>query len=205
MPDSIYNIIPALKHLINSRFSACLLLLSITFGGSLLSQNPVDTVKTDSVNTELIAKLVREGIDSVRKAAGLNPLQPDSLLILAATDHALWLVRQRTLTHEQPSSAKSSVQKRAEYFGAERFLCGENIAASYIADLMVDKSGRKYRNITYRQIADEFVWLWINSSSHNTNIINPVYGFTGVAISYHPGTRRVVAVQVFGYMKKNKG
>ena len=204
MPEALFVILVSIRNDIKQRFFELVLILISISGGTLFSQNPYDTVKTDSVNTFLIEKLVHEGIDSVRMAAGLNPLQADSALMFAAADHAYWLVRQRTISHYQPLSTKLNVQKRAEFYGGSNYLCGENIAASYIADLMADFTGRTYHNITYRQIADEFIRLWINSASHNTNIINPVYGYTGIAISYHPKTRRVVAVQVFGYRKSKR-
>lgn len=202
MPEALISIIGSIRNAVNRKFYSLLLILMFTSAGTISSQNPDDTICIDSVNLTFVENLVRKGIDSVRIVAGLNPLQPDSALMLAAYDHAYWLARQRTISHYQPLAAKSNVQKRAEFYGGSMFLCGENIAASYIDDLMADKSGRTYRNITYRQLADEFVGLWINSASHNTNIINPVYGFTGIGISYHPQTRRIVAVQVFGFRKK---
>jgi uncharacterized protein YkwD len=168
----------------------------------ILAQTPTDTIKPETFNAALVEQLIRQAIDSVRKEKGLQPLSYDTSLFMAAADQASYLQYQRTITHRQPDEKKSSVQKRAEFYGGTTYLCGENIAASWIESSIVDKGGKPYRNYTYRQVAEDFVRLWVNSSGHHTNIINPLYGFTGVAVTLHPKTKRIVAVQVFGYAKK---
>ncbi|MFO7722808.1 MAG: CAP domain-containing protein [Bacteroidales bacterium] len=167
----------------------------------LSAQFPADTMKLTTFSATLLERLIRDGIDSVRKAKGLELLSNDSSLYFAAADQAAYLQYQRTITHRQPVESKSTVQKRAEYYGGKGYLCGENIAASWIEQLITEKGGKPYRNFTYRQMADDFIRLWVNSSGHYTNIINPLYGYTGVAVTLHPKTKRIVVVQVFGYLK----
>lgn len=169
----------------------------------ITAQAPGDTIKTTSVNLALIQMMITNGIDSVRTARGLASLQFDSALFDAARDHAGYLVYQRSISHRQPAAHKATVQKRAELFGGNGFVCGENIAASFVGDLMADRSGRTYRNLTYRQLSDEFVGLWINSYDHKQNIINPLYSHTGLAVAFNTRSNRVVAVQVFGHKKRS--
>jgi uncharacterized protein YkwD len=168
-------------------------------------QNPEDTILADKINLALIEQLVLQRIDTLRVSKGLTALSVDTSLTKAAIDHAQWLVKQRSISHRQPVPAKATVQRRAAFYGGTEFLCGENIAASFIIELMADGNGKRYRNITYNDIANEFVRLWVQSSGHYANIINPVYSYTGLAVSYHPKTRRVVAVQVFGYLPPAAG
>jgi uncharacterized protein YkwD len=162
------------------------------------AQLPSDTIKAGALNASLLERLIRDGVDSVRKSKGLHPLTHDSSLYLAALDQAAYLQSQRTISHRQPDEHKATVQKRAEYYGGRDYLCGENIAASWIDQLITEKEGKPYRNFTYKQMADDFVRLWAKSSGHHDNMIHPLYRYTGVAVTINPKSKRIVAVQVFG-------
>lgn len=191
---------------LNHRWGILILGAILCLSGSLSkssAQSPSDTVKPDQINLPYIEKLIKQGIDSIRVARGLNTLSTDSSLALAAVDHAQYLVAQRSISHRQPTPSKATVQRRASFYGGGLFLCGENIAASFVKDQMADRNGRRYRNITYEDIAQEFIRLWVESQGHYDNIINPRYSHTGLAVSFHPKTNRIVAVQVFGYLPPN--
>jgi uncharacterized protein YkwD len=176
------------------------LFVLVLFVRPAVCQSPSDTIRPQTINIQLIEQLVLKGIDSIRVAKGLKALLPDTSLAKAASDHAEWLVKQRSISHRQPAPEKANVQRRAAFYGGGVFLCGENIVASFILELMADSRGRRYYNNTYNDITNELIQLWVDSQGHYTNIINPIYTHTGLAVSYHPKTNRVVAVQVFGYL-----
>jgi uncharacterized protein YkwD len=180
-------------HMIPILMLCCLLLPA-----NVSAQQPRDTIIPAAANLQLISRLIKNGVDSLRLAHNLPILLSDSSLLCAAADHAGYLKTSRSISHQQPIAAKATVQKRAEHCGGARFLCGENVAASYVVELMAELNGRQYRNITYQQMADEFVRLWVNSTGHHQNIMNPAYQYTGVAVSLNAKTNRIVAVQVFG-------
>ncbi len=186
-------------NLILTSVSILLVILTTTI---LSAQQPDDTIQIKSVNPIFLQSLIKSGIDSIRTAKKLPVLEFDSALYLAAADQAIYLCNQRWISHRQPSAQKLTPQKRVEYYGGRNLLCGENIAVSYISELMADNNGMMYYNYTYRQLADEFIRLWKNSPGHYGNIINKQYRYTGVAISIHTRTKRVVAVQVFGHKTK---
>lgn len=182
----------------SGRIFRILILCCLFLPDKVSAQQPNDTIIPSAANLQFISRLIKDGVDSVRLARKLPILLSDSSLDCAAADHAGYLRTSRSISHHQPIAAKATVQKRAESCGGTRFLCGENVAASFVEELMAEFNGQQYRNITYQQMADEFVRLWVNSKGHHQNIMNPAYQYTGVAVSLNVKTNRIVAVQVFG-------
>lgn len=177
-------------------FSAgMLLLISVEKG---FCQLPSDTIKPDALNQQLIGQLIRAGIDSLRTRAGALPLTPDSVLMAAAADQAKYVIENRTSGHSQPGFRKSNVGRRIEYYGGKCSRCGENVAITFVHELMENQKTRKrYYNYTYQQLANEFIRLWAESKGHFENAMNPEYLYTGVFVMIHPKTHRAAAVQVF--------
>ncbi|HRZ41792.1 MAG TPA: CAP domain-containing protein [Bacteroidales bacterium] len=182
-----------------------IILLSPTVQG--LCQLPSDTIKPGSLNQNLISQLIRNGIDSLRNRAGAPSLIPDSVLTAAATDQASYLIEYHTSGHSQPGFRKSNVGRRIDYYGGTCTQCGENVAVTFVHELMENrKTRRRYYNYTYQDLADEFIRLWAESQGHLANAVNPQYRYTGVCVVIHPKTHRAAAVQVFsaGAQEKKK-
>lgn len=172
------------------------ILLFSTVKGSC--QLPSDTIQPDAVNQSLIGQLILSGIDSLRIRAGVRPLIPDSVLTAAATDQAGYLIANRTSGHSQPGFRKSNVGRRIDYYGGTCTQCGENVAITFVHELMENhKTKKMYYNYTYQELANEFIRLWAESQGHYQNAMNPQYQYTGVYVVIHPKTHRAAAVQVF--------
>ncbi len=191
------NIIGLYVNSLSTIFLGFLLLLP---GFQLRAQHPSDTIAPGLLDQDLIQRLILAGIDSLRDSQGAPLMKLDSILIAAAADHATYLTQNSGASHHQPNFKKSTVNRRVEYYGGKGYLCGENIAVTYISELMEDKRNRRqYYNYTYQELATEFVRLWAQSEGHFQNATNPHYNLTGVFVMIHPLTNRATAVQVFAY------
>ena len=143
-------------------------------------------------------QLIKNGIDSVRKAHNLKIVASDSILYVAATDHSTYLIENKTTGHYQNKNKdKRSPQQRADYYGAKNYLVGENVAKTYVHKNIRDKKGNISINHTYRQTANQFVKLWVESPRHFDNLLQPNYEITGVSVSLDTVKGEIKAVQKF--------
>lgn len=146
-------------------------------------------------------------IDSVRKSKTLNPLINDSVLYMASTDHAKFMKQKGELTHYQKSNAqKKTPQKRAEFYGAQDYFVGENVALIYLFTPMTyahERSDETHTIVSYDQAAHDFVVNWVNSRGHYANILTESYEITGLAVSYDPKEQALYAVQMFAEVSRD--
>jgi hypothetical protein len=182
------------------------ILLFATF--SMMAQAPNDEIpKNTRPNLYLIEHLTKTKIDSLRTSLGLTKLYNDSILYLAARDHAGYL-RKRELSHFQPIfEKKKTPQLRAEYYGAENYDVGENVART-IANKSISHKIKNTKNETitfqtntYERAAHSLLISWINSPPHYANMITPEYDVTGLSVSYDSTTQSITAVQKFANVR----
>lgn len=182
------------------------LILSLRPGKDVLAQKTSDKrIDPENFDTGLMEYFVKIKIDSVRKARGLNPLQNDSLLYLAALDQAKYQKGKKELTHFQTSRRKKTLKDRLDYYGFPFTAAAENLARGYVL-VPVYASGSKTKTIfveTYEQAAYQMVDGWVHSKGHYTNIITPGYRFTGVAMVFDKGKKEVNGAQVFADAPEN--
>jgi hypothetical protein len=166
------------------------------------AQQADDILVPSSINIKLLEHLTKIGVDSVRKAHGLNPLINDPVLYLAAQDQADYLTRKNLLSHYQEDvKNKRTPQDRITFYGAKDVLSGENACLVPILVRIVDpkhKDIQEHTVSTYRQAANEMVTGWVNSPKHFANIITREYVITGLAVELNKETNTLRAVQVFG-------
>lgn len=169
--------------------SFILTLVSLQIG---FSQSPTAYFDDNAPNLKYLEHLIKVGVDEVRKDLGINPLVNDSILYLAAADHAQFLLDFKRLTHYQSKNpSKRTPQSRVEFYGAKNYNVGENIASlTYRAT-----------SETYGEIAESFVSNWVNSPGHYQNIITPKYEVTGVNVSMDKETRILYACQKFAHVE----
>ena len=171
-----------------------------------LSQTQDDLINPDNLNLPFLEHLVKLQIDSVRIAHGLNPLYNDSLLFIAADDHANYLRKNRSMGHYQKSTAKKTPQDRIRYYGGgPEYISAENVISTFILTPTSSKKekekGRTHVARTYRKAAWDMMDGWVNSPGHYKNIITPHWEVTGVAIEYDPKTNNLKGVQLFAKVK----
>jgi uncharacterized protein YkwD len=159
-----------------------------------------DTITINQLNEQLLEELIKVKIDSVRKGIKINTLEIDSILYLAAKDHAMYLLKTGKLSHNQSNAKKKDPHKRIQYFGGSHYyLSGENVAfVPVLVPILLYKTNKPVTLHTYNQTADAFVQSWVKSPPHYSNIKNKAYKFTAVAVSVDVKKSTVYAVQVFG-------
>lgn len=167
-------------------------------GLEAFTQAPNNPIPRHDFNQKYLEHLIKQQIDSIRVAHQLRPLVNDSILYVAAGDHAKYVNEQNLTSHFQDKNKeKKTPQLRAEFYGAKNYLVGENIAKTYIHKKLRDKKGNIYQLETYEQVARQFANLWVNSPRHYENIITENYQVTGLHISYNAETGTIYAVQKF--------
>lgn len=174
--------------------STYLLLIIPLFGWS---QNPDDVIDTKNLNVKYLEHLVKIEIDDVRKGLGIQNLINDSILYIAATDHANYLNQNRLLSHYQDNKSKKyTPQLRAEFYGAKNYQVGENLVQISLRSNFQIK-GESIKTYTYQEAAKAMRLLWVNSPGHYANIITSDYDITGVSIVYNENLNELRCAQKF--------
>ena len=175
------------------------LLLAISFLLSALaswSQSPSSHFDVRHYDAKYLEHLIKEGVDSVRRAHECKPLVNDSILYVAAKDQAHYMTEKQRLTHfRQEIKHKGTPQKRAEFYGANGYSVGENVA-QVSAHIGSNDRSEKQEN-SYGAVASALVEGWVNSPGHFKNIITKDYQITGVAIAVDTSKNNVYACQKF--------
>jgi uncharacterized protein YkwD len=129
----------------------------------------------DRVRAEMLAE-----INTLRRKAGVPPLQMSPALQRAAQAHAQDMIARGYYGHKSPSG--TTVRERSREAGYEWRTIGENIAEGQTSEREVMTS-------------------WMNSKGHRENILNPHFRDLGIGLALgksRGGEYRVVWVQNFG-------
>lgn len=155
---------------------------------SLLSfsqnQNKIDLEK---LKTKVYQLVNEERTNSDRKVLGL-----DSNLKKAADDHAKYIAKIQTLSHEQTNVKKQSPRDRVYFYGGNSFvLVGENLLFTGIKDQI-------YSETDLDALALKMFNLWKKSPNHLKNILDHQYFYTEIGFSIDWENKKIYAVQLFG-------
>mgnify|MGYP006145176849 FL=1 len=166
----------------NKHFNIFLLFLSTLSFGQTQTEIDLTQLKTK------ILQLVNEE----RKAVAVTALTLDTFLLKATEDHAKYIAKAQTLTHEQTNSKKVNPKDRVYFYGGNDFnLVGENLLFTGIKNQI-------YSNEDLDALALKIVQLWKKSPNHLKNMINPKYTFTEIGFSIDWENKKVYVVQLFG-------
>ncbi len=175
-------------------FIFCLYLLS-----PIYAQSSFDTINSNDFNITFLENIIHQKVDSVRWIKKLYPLLKDSILYLAAKNHASYLLNNKQISHFQVNSKYlKDPLKRVQYFGRNDLIVGENIELTYYNTPVKDKFGKVWSNITYNELANNIVDGWVRSPDHYHNMIDKGYVLGSVAIDVDKKNLKIIAVQVFG-------
>ena len=148
------------------------------------NQNKIDVEK---LKTKVYQLVNEERSNNDRKVLGL-----DGYLKKAAEDHAKYIAKTQTLSHEQTDTKKQSPKKRVNFYGGNSFvLVGENLLFTGIKDQV-------YTESDLDTLALKMFNLWKNSPNHYKNISEGAYNFTGIDFTIDWENKRIYAVQLFG-------
>ena len=129
------------------------------------------TPTPDQPDSELLTR-----INDLRESIALDPLQVHPALVLAAQQHADWMVETGEVTHIQPEDNKPSDRALEAGYGSS--WVSENIYMGLLA-------------------SEESAWdFWMNSDIHYAGITSTYYQHIGIATA--KGTAGQAFVLVFG-------
>ena len=159
------------------------LLLLSTFSFSQ-NQNKIDLEK---LKTKLYQLVNEERSNNDTKLLGL-----DVYLKKAADDHAKYIAKAQTLSHEQTDAKKQSPKERVSFYGGNSFvLVGENLLFTGIKDQV-------YSETDLDALALKMFNLWKKSPNHLKNILDHQYFYTEIGFSIDWENKKIYAVQLFG-------
>lgn len=167
----------------NRFFLFCSLIFSVT----MFSQQKEAMIDTNQLKIKIL-KLVNEE----RKSVAVTTLTLDAFLLKAAEDHAKFIAKVQTLTHDQTNSKKVNPKDRVYFYGGNAFeLVGENLLFTGIKNQI-------YSNEDLDALALKIFQLWKKSPNHLKNMINPKYTYTEIGFSIDWENKKMYVVQLFG-------
>ena len=160
-----------------------IILLVSTFSFSQ-NQNKIDLEK---LKTKVYQLVNEERSNNDRKVLGL-----DTYLKKAADDHAKYIAKAQTLSHEQTVAKKETPKERVYFYGGNSFvLVGENLLFTGIKDQI-------YTEADLDVLALKMFNLWKKSPNHLKNILDHQYFYTEIGFSIDWENKKIYAVQLFG-------
>jgi uncharacterized protein YkwD len=148
------------------------------------NQNKIDLEK---LKTKVLQLVNEERSKNDTKILGL-----DALLKKAADDHAKYIAKIKTLSHEQTVAKKETPKERVYFYGGNSFvLVGENLLFIGIKDQI-------YSETDLDALALKMFNLWKKSPNHLKNILNHQYFYTEIGFSIDWENKKIYAVQLFG-------
>jgi len=171
-------------------------ILLITFNLSVNAQH----IDYKNIDYNYLEQLIKIGIDSLRAEKDVHALANDSILYLAAQDHATYFLKNGYTAHFQNDNPeKKTPHQRIQFYGGDYLMTGENVANAYLFIPVTSNFRKEPKEIkNYKDAALEFVLGWQKSKGHYKNLINSEYNITGLAVSYNSKTQALYAVQTFG-------
>lgn len=171
-----------------------LLVLFLSF--SALSQTTINDVYNP--DPELLNKFILQEVNKIRKKEKVEPLENKTELLLAAQDHAEYMLEKEKITHFQRFNKKKKYPKnRVDFYGRQFNVVGENVQ---LTNLKIGNRPDDKKNppiTTYEKLAEELVTNWKNSPPHFQNMVSPDFKTTYVAVAVN-ADGEVYACQLFG-------
>lgn len=161
-----------------------LLLLFISALSFSQNQSKIDLEK---LKTKVYQLVNEERSNNDRKVLGL-----DTYLKKAADDHAKYIAKAQTLSHEQTVAKKETPKERVYFYGGNSFvLVGENLLFTSIKDQI-------YSETDIDALALKMFNLWKKSHNHLKNILDHQYFYTEIGFSIDWENKKIYGVQIFG-------
>ncbi|OGS63043.1 MAG: hypothetical protein A2X07_12100 [Flavobacteria bacterium GWF1_32_7] len=161
--------------------------LFLIFVSSLSFSQNQNKIDLEKLKTKVYQLVNEERSNNDRKVLGLDPY-----LKKAADDHAKYIAKAQTLSHEQTDAKKKSPKERVYFYGGKSFvLVGENLLFTGIKDQI-------YTETDLDALALKMFNLWKKSPNHLKNILDHQYLYTEIGFSIDWENKKIYAVQMFG-------
>ncbi len=176
-----------------------ILLAMLFLLAALYSKSQTETkIDPDNFDVLYLEELVRVKINDLRTKKKIPKLQEDSILYLSAQNHAEFMSKKRQLSHYQSANkTMKTPQNRADFFGAKRYLVGENILYTCFNSNVTGSKGANFSTYTYEILAEAIIHSWVNSRPHYENLLDRSYKYSGLALSVNYETKQVFVCQDF--------
>ncbi len=163
-----------------------IILFLFLFSTLSFSQNQ-SKIDLEKLKTKVYQLVNEERSNNDRKVLGL-----DTYLKKAADDHAKYIAKAQTLSHEQTDAKKQSPKERVYFYGGNSFvLVGENLLFTGIKDQI-------YTEADLDALALKMFNLWKKSPNHLKNILDHQYFYTEIGFNIDWENKKIYAVQLFG-------
>jgi uncharacterized protein YkwD len=131
-------------------------------------------------------------VNNLRDSLGLNSLQTNDTLKLAAEGHSQYMAKHDVLGHEQKSNKTKTPAKRVKLLGGDEFeMIGENVLFTNTKSF--PKSNKKIDELAYQMFL-----IWKTSPGHYANMINPSYTLGDFGFALNEKTQKIYVTQVCG-------
>lgn len=146
------------------------------------SVSPHGTGYTEAQAEALIIVLVNDQ----RQQVGLSALSEDPLLTSLAKEHSISMVENNFFGHQ-----KYPGERPLSYNQPPGTIRGENLA------MIPTRTTIPGPYLSLQQVCEWAVSLWMNSSGHRANILEPRYTKTGVGVAFSEGGDYLYITQIF--------
>ncbi|MCS6823750.1 MAG: hypothetical protein NZ529_05600 [Cytophagaceae bacterium] len=176
------------------------LLIALTVAvGIGYSQNPDDKIDFKNFNHSFLAELINQQINALRDSIKAPKLTKDSILELAAKNHAVYILKSDQISHLQPDPLFANLEKRVEYFKGTQEKLSEIIEVIYIdKPTQIYKKKETIKIYTYGEAADFYIQNSINTSDHYEILTQKHFYTTAIAFAVNPDRKCIYVVNVFG-------
>lgn len=175
--------------------SGLILILLVFISTSCMTQN----IDRTEENRLLLESRIKEKIDSVRVKKKCSELSTDSILYRASLHHSNYQRDKKIMSHNESAKNFKTPQDRADFYGANGILVGENVLYTDFNNIVSSEKGKKFDCSSIENLANLIVTLWVDSPPHYKNIIDKNYTMTGVSVAFDTKIDRLYATQVFGF------
>lgn len=176
-------------------FESLLMQIVRTASPPKIPETPIAAAPNDKIN--LAVERILEGISEERVRQNLGVLQMDANLADIAQLRSNDMITRDFFSHTDPKSSQVLFQELLKEHNYFYMFAGENIAEIRNEGAFVPAGFTVYSRYSADDLAGQFVTGWINSPEHYSNIINPHFRRTGIALGVAVDGTRVVATQVF--------
>lgn len=153
-------------------------------------------------NQRIFDAAIRAEVNYYRCKSGLKPLAAAPRLSRVAETHAKWMARATTVSHNSTVAGQSTVKTRIIASGIPIRAGSENIGM--VHRFQIDGSSFRIRNSgacdfatasgqqiaphSYTSLARHMVGLWMGSSGHRRNILDPKVSMVATGAGFQPNT-----------------
>lgn len=151
-------------------------------------------------NQRVFDEAIRAEVNYFRCKSGLRPLAAAPRLGRVAENHAKWMAKTATVSHNSTVSGQSTVKARIIASGIPIRAGSENIGM--VHRFQIEGSSFKIRNGTacdfathagqpiaahsYSSLARQMVGYWMGSSGHRRNILDPKVSMVATRAGFQP-------------------